>query len=67
MYQGNNVRNALHILVGDRDNKLKKLMSYVGSDRDVSDPWYTDDFSTAYRDIYTGCKGFVVSKNGGLD
>lgn len=24
--------------------------------RDVSDPWYTDDFETAYRDIENGCR-----------
>ena len=33
-----------------KDDKIKMLL-----DRDVDDPWYTGDFSTAYRDITEGC------------
>ena len=33
-----------------KDDKIRMLM-----DRDVDDPWYTGDFSTAYRDITEGC------------
>lgn len=29
--------------------------------RDVADPWYTDDFESAYRDIEAGCKGLISS------
>ena len=25
------------------------------NDKDVDDPWYTDDFDTAYAEIYSGC------------
>ena len=53
---GNNVRNAVRIFGEDNENKVKKLLSLTGSERDVADPWYTDDFSTAYRDIYEGCE-----------
>lgn len=62
---GNNVRNAIRILGSDPERKVKKLLSYVGSDRDVADPWYTDDFEAAYRDIYKGCEALlnkVISK-----
>lgn len=55
----NNVRNMSRILKGDPDNKVHKLMSYTGSDRDVSDPWYTRDFEKCYNDIYTGCKALL--------
>lgn len=55
----NNVRNMSRILKGDPDNKIHKLMSYAGSDRDVSDPWYTGDFEKCYNDIYTGCKALL--------
>jgi protein-tyrosine phosphatase len=34
-------------------------MQWAGEDRDVSDPWYTGDFETAYRDIVAGCKGIL--------
>ena len=53
---GNNLRNAVRILGGDSKGKVRKLFSFVGSDRDVSDPWYTNDFETAYSDIYSGCE-----------
>ena len=30
-------------------------------DRDVADPWYTDDFVTAYDDILKGCERLLDS------
>ena len=56
---GNNVRNALRILGADKGGKIKKLMSLTGEDRDVADPWYTDDFTTAYNDIYICCEALL--------
>ncbi len=52
-----NVKNATRILGGD--DKVKKLLSYTGSDRDVADPWYSGDFKKAYSDIYNGCKALL--------
>ncbi len=46
----NNLRR-LERLVPDPDRKVRLLMSLVGEDRDVADPWYTGDFETAWRDI----------------
>jgi len=51
----NNIRNMNRMLGGDPLGKFRKLMSYTGSDRDVSDPWYTGGFDVAYNDIYNGC------------
>jgi protein-tyrosine phosphatase len=31
-------------------------MDYTDRPRPVADPWYTDDFETAYRDIREGCQ-----------
>ena len=55
----NNVRNAIRIFGGDKDNKVKKLMSLAGSDRDVADPWYTGDFSVTYNDISCALTEFL--------
>ena len=33
-----------------KHDKIRMLLT-----RDVDDPWYTGDFSTAYRDITEGC------------
>ena len=36
------------------------MMEYAGSNRDVADPWYTDDFDAAWRDIEAGCRGLLA-------
>ena len=56
-----NIRNMHRIFGGDPDSKIYKLLSFAGSDRDVSDPWYTGRFDVAYRDIYDGCKALFDS------
>ena len=53
----NNIRNMHIILGGDKDNKIRKLMDYTDKGGDVADPYFTDRFDIAYRDIYNGCKG----------
>ena len=55
----NNIRNALWILGDDPQNKLELLMSYTGHARDVSDPWYSRNFTTAFNDIFEGCESFL--------
>ena len=54
-----NVRTARLILGGDKEDKIRKLMDYTDRPGDVSDPWYTRDFDTAYRDILEGCQGLL--------
>ena len=39
--------------------KLSLMMHWAGEERDVSDPWYTCDFESAYRDILTACRGLL--------
>ena len=53
----NNMKNAKRIIGNDTDNKLHLLMDYTNEGGTVSDPWYTRDFQTAYRDILKGCTG----------
>jgi len=58
----NNARN-LNRMFGDKyQSKVYKLMSFAGENRDVSDPWYTDDFETAFKDIEAGCMGLLERK-----
>lgn len=54
-----NIRNMTRILGGDKDNKIHKLMEYIGSNADVSDPWYTRDFDRCYKDICAGCQALL--------
>lgn len=51
----NNVRNTMRIFGNDAENKVHKLLEYIGSGADVTDPWYSGDFVTAYNDILKGC------------
>ena len=61
-----NIRNMHAIFGADPDKKIKKLMEYTNSASDVSDPWYSDRFDIAYRDIEQGCLALlehILSKN----
>lgn len=55
-----NIRNMQRILGGDPDSKIRKLMEYTERGGDVADPWYSDRFDIAYRDIYDGCRGLLA-------
>ena len=57
----NNVRSVKRIFGGDSEGKISMLMDYTDRPGDVSDPWYTGDFKTAYRDIYDGCEGLLAA------
>ena len=54
-----NIRNMNRILDGDPENKIHKLMEYTSRGGDVADPWYSDRFDIAYRDIYDGCEALL--------
>ena len=53
----NNIRNMHLILKGDKKDKIRRLMDYTPRRGDVADPYFTDRFDIAYRDIYEGCEG----------
>ena len=54
-----NIRNMHRMLGGDKEGKIHKLLEYAGRNGDISDPWYSDRFDIAYRDIYEGCEGLL--------
>lgn len=55
----NNMRNIRRIISSDPENKIVKLLSFTGENRNVADPWYSGDFETCYSDIYNGCKALL--------
>ena len=57
-----NLRNATSIL-GD-GSKIYKLMDFTERGGDVADPWYSDRFDIAYRDIYDGCVALLDTLSG---
>ena len=57
----NNRRNIMRIIGSDPEHKVRLLMEYAGSTRDVADPWYTGDFETTWRDVTEGCQALLRS------
>lgn len=55
----NNVRDAIEIFNGDKDSKVKTLLSFAGSDKSVRDPYFTNRFDIAYNDIVMGCQALL--------
>ena len=55
-----NIRNMLRIFGGDPAGKVHKLMDYTARGGDVADPWYSERFDVAYRDIYDGCTALLA-------
>ena len=56
---GSNLAAMRRICGGDPDGKLRLLMEYTGTPRDVADPWYSGDFDAAWRDIESGCRALL--------
>ena len=56
---GSTLAAMRRICGGDPDGKLRLLMAYTGTARDVADPWYTGDFDAAWRDIESGCRALL--------
>ena len=54
-----NIRNMLRIFGGDPDGKVHKLLDYTDRGGNVADPWYSERFDVAYRDISEGCTALL--------
>ena len=55
-----NIRNMIKIAGGeDSQGKIYKMLSFAEAG-DVADPWYTGDFEATYRDVVSGCEGFLA-------
>ncbi len=55
-----NIRNMLRITGGDPQHKICRLLDFSKRPRDIDDPWYTGDFTTAWADITEGCEAFLA-------
>lgn len=54
-----NYETLMDISNNDPEGKISMMLSFVGEDRDVDDPYYTHDYETAYRDIRNGCEALL--------
>lgn len=55
----NNIRNMHRILGKEAEDRIYRLMDFTPRKGEVADPWYSDRFDIAYRDIYDGCLGLL--------
>ena len=55
-----NIRNMTRIAGGDPEHKIRKLLEFAGSTRDIADPWYTGNFDATYADVLEGCEAMLV-------
>lgn len=42
-------------------SKVRLMMSFCGKQRDVADPWYTDDFETTFQDVLCACEALIAT------
>ena len=54
-----NLRSMRRICGDDPAGKMHLLLDYTDHPRDIADPWYTDDFNTAWKDIEVGCRSLL--------
>ena len=55
-----NLRNMRRICGGDPNGKIHLLLEFAQRPgEEVDDPWYTDDFETAWQDIFAGCEALL--------
>ena len=51
-----NVLGMRRILGPSSADKCFRLLDLSGGNRDISDPWYTGDFTATWNDIEEGCR-----------
>ena len=60
-----NLRNIQRIIPADPNGKIRRLLDFTDrKKKDIADPWFSDDFDTAYRDILLGCEGLLDALTG---
>lgn len=51
-----NLRYMAKTFGADTENKIHKIREFSGTHADVADPWFTNDFDTAYNQILQSCQ-----------
>lgn len=49
------IRRIAGVPAGQKDSKIRLLLDFTDSPREIADPWYTGDFVTTYQDVARGC------------
>ena len=54
-----NLRSLRRIIPRDPEGKIFRLLDVTERPRDIADPWYTDDFDTAFDEISEGVQAWM--------
>ncbi len=54
-----NVRNLKRMLPTQYHEKIHLLLSFAGEEREITDPWYTGNFTLTYEDVLKGCTALL--------
>ena len=54
-----NIADLKRLVFPDDLPKVHSLLSFVGSDRSIADPWYTGNFDETYDDVLAGCTALL--------
>lgn len=56
-----NIADLRRLVFPEDEGKIRKLLSFAGSERDIADPWYTGNFDQTYADVLEGCTALLKS------
>jgi protein-tyrosine phosphatase len=56
-----NIADLRRLVFTEDAGKIRKLLSFAGSERDIADPWYTGNFDETYADVLEGCTALLKS------
>ena len=59
-----NMADLRRLVFPEDAGKIKKLLSFAGSERDIADPWYTGNFDQTYADVLEGCTALLEHLDG---
>ncbi len=55
-----NVADLRRLVYPEDLPKIRKLLSFAGSERPIADPWYTGNFDETYADVLVGCTAMLA-------
>ena len=56
-----NLDALMYMTDGDPDGKVSMMLSVLGKDEDVDDPWYTGRFPDTFDILYRACSVLIDS------
>jgi protein-tyrosine phosphatase len=56
-----NIADLKHLVFPEDLSKVRKLLSFAGSERSIAVPWYTGNFDATYDDVLEGCTALLAA------